>query len=76
MPSRSSPPWHGATPTQQAATPVIGVLITGVVYEEDWAEFREGLKEVGYVEGKNVANEIREANMQFAPMLAKDLVGR
>jgi putative tryptophan/tyrosine transport system substrate-binding protein len=67
--------WPLAGSAQQTAVPVIGVLSSGIV--EDWNWVREGLKELGYVEGKNVAIEIREApNMQFAPMLAKDLVDR
>jgi hypothetical protein len=49
--------WHGPSrKAQRPPMPVIGVLITGLVYEENWAEFREGLKEVGYVKGKTRSN--------------------
>jgi ABC transporter substrate binding protein len=59
---------------------VIGFLHSGSagVLRGAVAEFREGLKEAGYVEGQNVAIEFRWANLQFGqlPMLANDLVHR
>ncbi len=58
--------------------PVIGFLHSGSpsVLRGAVAEFREGLKEAGYVEGQNVAIEFRWANLQFGQlqMLAKDLI--
>jgi putative ABC transport system substrate-binding protein len=72
--------WPLAASAQQPAMPVVGFLssnspevIVGAV-----AEFRRGVKEAGYVEGKNVAIEFRWGNGQFArlPPLAADLVRR
>jgi len=59
--------------------PVIGYLSTGapgVVVPRFRAAFREGLKESGYVEGQNVAIEIRfaEGQLDRMPALAADLV--
>jgi putative ABC transport system substrate-binding protein len=70
---------------QQPKMPVIGFLHTGSPVNTNArnitssvAQFREGLKEAGYVEGKNVAIEFRWADLQYAqmPMLANDLVQR
>jgi putative tryptophan/tyrosine transport system substrate-binding protein len=63
---------------QQPAMPVIGYLNTGS-RESDFANlaaFRQGLGEIGYVEGQNVTIEYRWADFQYerlAPM-ATDLV--
>jgi len=67
---------------QQKAMPVIGWLgssvLDGVVIRANLAAFRQGLGEIGYVEGQNVAIEYRVAERQFdrLPGLAADLVGR
>jgi len=69
-----------STAAQQPATPVIGFLnnlspgaIAGPV-----SAFREGLKEGGYVEGRNLAIEYRwaESHNERLPELAADLVRR
>ena len=67
-----------AAQAQQPAMPVIGVLNVGT--SEQFARlmlaFRQGLAEIGYVEGRNVAMEYRWAgsrNDRFS-VLAADLV--
>jgi putative tryptophan/tyrosine transport system substrate-binding protein len=66
---------------QQPAMPVIGFLhsttATGFL-DDRLSAFRQGLKDVGFVEGRNVAIEFRFANGQRSqlPKLATDLVDR
>ena len=61
--------------------PVIGFMHSGTatpVTETQFAAFRQGLKEGGYVEGQNVAIEYRwaEGKTERLPELAADLVRR
>jgi len=69
-----------AVRAQQPAMPVIGFLLPGVfsAYTDLLAAFRQGLKESGYVEGRNAAIEYRWANDENdrLPELAADLVRR
>jgi putative tryptophan/tyrosine transport system substrate-binding protein len=72
--------WPLAAGAQQPAMPVVGVL------SAEWPDqftdrlraFHEGLRETGYVEGRNVAIEYRWAEGQNdrLPALAADLVRR
>jgi ABC-type uncharacterized transport system substrate-binding protein len=72
--------WPVAAWAQQSAMPAIGFLgiRTPVELEHLVAAFRQGLKEVGYVEGQNVEIEYRWAENQIErlPMLAVELAGR
>jgi putative ABC transport system substrate-binding protein len=76
----SATSWPLAALAQQPALPVVGFL--GTTTPDDFADriaaFREGLKEVGYVEGRNVVVEYRwpEGNYDRLAMLAADLVHR
>src|SRR5690349_1591278 len=71
-------PWSSNALTQQAPVPVIGFLSSRTSKQAEYivSAFRQGLKEVGYNEGQNVAIQFRFANSQNdrLPSLAADLV--
>src|ERR671935_2158030 len=66
----------------QGAMPVIGFLSGGSPHAEQqarqWAAFRQGLGETGYIENRNVKVEYRWAEGQYdrLPGMAADLVRR
>src|SRR6516165_9527858 len=76
----SATAWPVVARAQQAAMPVVGVLSARTADEDNrfTVPFLQGLKEIGYVEGQNVAVEYRYAENQFdrLPALAADLVRR
>ncbi len=60
---------------QPAKIPRVGFL-RPVEAEESYVEaFRQGLKKLGYVEGKNIALEYRSGTTDQFPKLAAELVG-
>lgn len=65
---------------QRAGLPVIGFLSSRTAKEAEYlvAAIREGLKEIGYVEGQNVAIEYRYAEDHYErlPALAANLLAR
>ncbi|MGA9010505.1 MAG: ABC transporter substrate-binding protein [Xanthobacteraceae bacterium] len=69
-----------AARAQQKATPVVGFLSIGSLrpFAHEVTAFRQGLSEIGYVEGDDVTIEYRwaEGHNERLPELAADLVGR
>jgi putative ABC transport system substrate-binding protein len=70
-----------AARAQQSALPVIGFLSNGFRHSDEplrLTYIREGLKELGYSEGRNVASEYRWAEDQYDRLseLAADLLRR
>jgi putative ABC transport system substrate-binding protein len=72
--------WPLVARAQQAAVPVIGLLVSRGADDDPYllTAFRQGLKDVGYVEGDNVTTEYRfaEGHYDRLPALAADLVRR
>lgn len=66
-----------AASAQQPKVPTIGALVVGNTDPgEFWREFRQGLRDLGYVEGQNIRFEFRSAEGQVnrLPELAAELV--
>jgi putative tryptophan/tyrosine transport system substrate-binding protein len=63
--------WPLASVAQQAAkVPLIGVLVTGNTDPAQfWRLFRQGLRDLGYVEGQNIRFEFRSAEGQANRLL-------
>jgi putative ABC transport system substrate-binding protein len=68
--------WPLAARAQQAGVPLIGVLYNGIRMNDDnWQAFRQGVREIGFVEGQSVAIKFRfaESNAEMQ-RLANELV--
>ena len=77
----SAAAWPQAAQTQQKASPVVGFLSVaapGLGTLAAAGPFRQGLSQMGFVEGRNVTFEYREADGVYArlPGMAADLVRR
>ncbi|HVS57242.1 MAG TPA: ABC transporter substrate-binding protein [Casimicrobiaceae bacterium] len=70
--------WPLAARGQKSTIPVIGFLSSASPAQWTSVAFRQGLNEVGYIEGKNVGIEFRwaEGHYDRLPALAADLVSR
>jgi putative tryptophan/tyrosine transport system substrate-binding protein len=73
--------WPVAGRAQQPTMPVVGSLISYSLDQSGLrllSAFRDGLKEAGYEDGRNVAIEYRSAEGHYdrLPALARDLVSR
>src|SRR6266478_5157108 len=73
----SAAAWPLAARAQQRAMPMIGFLSSGSQQSDVWrlVEFRRGLSETGYVEGRNVMSHFSWADEQYdrLPALATEL---
>ncbi len=72
--------WPRATRAQQAPkVAVVGALVIGNTDPgQFWREFRQGMRDLGYIEGQNIRYEFRSAHGQLdrLPELAAELVRR
>ena len=67
--------WPMYVEAQRRGVPKVGFLTLAVTLEPYWSFFREGLRELGYVEGKNIQLELRVAkSADLLPDLAAELV--
>ena len=72
--------WPLAARAQQPAMPVVGLLNSASAAEwvQPMAGFHAGLREMGFIEGRNVAIEYRwaEGQLDRMPAMTADLIGR
>src|SRR5215470_16280089 len=68
--------WPLAARAQQPAIALVGLLLSSQVDHRQVAAIRQGLKDAGYVEGRNLAIKYHSADGRFdqLPALVADLV--
>jgi putative tryptophan/tyrosine transport system substrate-binding protein len=69
--------WALTTRAQQATVPTIGILVRAVPGSEEFRHlFPEALRDLGYIDGKNIHFEVRsdEGQINRLPELAAELV--
>ena len=69
--------WPLAARAEQPKVPTVGALVIGNISpEEFWRVFRQGLRDLGYIEGQNIRFEFRSAQgqIELLPELAAELV--
>src|SRR5258708_37879551 len=74
----STAAWPLMARAQQSSIPVVGILSSSSLsaFTDLLGAFREGLKETGYIEGRNITIESRWAEVRFErlPELPAELV--
>jgi putative ABC transport system substrate-binding protein len=67
--------WRRSAGAQQRTLPLVAVL-TPRTFAPNTEAFRRGLRELGYVEGQNIALEVRSAEGDYRrlPALAAEIV--
>ena len=64
--------WPLTARAQQPKVPAIGALVIGNINPDQfWREFRQGLHDLGYVEGRNLTIESRYAEGQYDRLPAR-----
>src|SRR5262245_45936359 len=68
--------WPLAARAQQSTMALVGLLSGALVYDYQFRALRQGLKEAGYIEGRNIAIKYVSADGRFErlPALAAELV--
>ena len=57
--------WPIAARAQQAGVPLVGLLVSTQIDDRQIAAIRQGLKDAGYIEGRNVAIKYRSGDGRF-----------
>jgi ABC-type uncharacterized transport system substrate-binding protein len=67
--------WPLAARAQQTAMPLVGLLLSTQIDDRQIAAIRQGLKDAGYIEGRNVAIKYRSGDGRFdrLPAMAAEL---
>ena len=68
--------WPNATRAKQSVMALVGLLSSAQLDDRQVRAIRQGLKDAGYIEGRNLAIKYRSADARFdrLPALAADLV--